>query len=313
MIYTLTANLAIDLFISTKELKPNYVNRTEYFETSANGKGVNVSLILKKLGIESVVTGFRGGFTGSYIKEEMDRQGIKNYLPEVDGITRINVFTHVVEENREYTQVNPGPGVTQKAKDDLLAYFSKTLKEGDILSINGSFPDGIDEEYLDALFNLMENKKVKVVIDNSSKIIPNLCKYKPFLIKPNELELCSWFDEKVEGPDQFISLSRKMIEKGVENVLLSLGKEGAMLINKDRVLKCNAPKGQVVNTAMAGDTLLATFIGEKIKGKTDEDALKKAICAGSSTAFSKGLTDFSDVDDLMNQVEAKNIGGGKDD
>lgn len=308
MIYTLTANLAVDLFISTKNLKPNFVNRTEYFETSANGKGVNVSLILKKLGIDSVVTGFRGGFTGAYIKEEMDRQGVKNFLPEIDGITRINVFTHVVEENREYTQVNPGPRVSERAKDELISYFSKALKEGDILSINGSFPEGIDIKYLNRLFDMSNEKRVKIVIDNSSKIIPDLCKYKPFIIKPNEVELCSWFDEKVEGTAQFINLSRRLIERGAENILLSLGKDGAMLINKDEVLKCNAPKGEVVNTAMAGDTLLATFIGEKIHGKSDEKALKKSVCAGSSTAFSNGLTDFSDVDSLMTKVEVIKMG-----
>ena len=111
MIYSFTANLAIDLFVETDRLEPFVVNRTNYTELTANGKGVNFSLILQKLGIKSIVTGFKAGFTGDFIENDINRYGLETFFPEVDGLTRINIFTKVVSENIEYKQVNPGPKI----------------------------------------------------------------------------------------------------------------------------------------------------------------------------------------------------------
>lgn len=309
MIYTLTTNLAIDLFIETNDMKPNFVNRTNYFEYSANGKGVNVSLVLKQLGIESVVTGFRAGFTGDFIKKEMDRMGINNYIPEVEGTTRINVFTKVVNEGIEYNQVNPGPEISENAKLDLLNYLKENLQKDDILTINGSFPEGVNQEYIEKICEIAMENGTKIVIDNSSNFVPKLAKYRPFLIKPNENEICAWFNEEVEDKDQFIRLAKQLIEDGFQNILLSLGADGALFINSEEILHANAPTGEVVNTAMSGDTLLATFISEKINNKSNADALKKSVAAGSSTAFREGLTDFSDVSDLEKEIKITYLGG----
>ncbi|MFM1538229.1 1-phosphofructokinase [Helcococcus bovis] len=307
MIYTFTANLAIDLFIETEKLLPNKVNRTNYFKCSANGKGVNVSIILENLGISSTVTGFKGGFTGQHIEDDLKKRNIKIFMPEIQGLTRINVFTNVLNEKKEYTQVNPGPIIEEEAKEFLKAYFEKKFQKNDILTINGSFPKGIDENYIFEICKIAKDRNVEIVIDNSSKFVINLCKFEPFILKPNEFELCSWFDENVKDEKQFIRLSKKLIKMGSKNILLSLGENGAMLINENLILKCSAPEGKIVNTAMAGDTLLATYIAEIYLGKDEEYALKKAVCAGSSTAFRDGLTDFSDVKNLMKQVKVEKI------
>lgn len=310
MIYSFTANLAIDLFVETDRLEPFVVNRTNYTELTANGKGVNFSLILKKLGIKSIVTGFKAGFTGDFIENDINRYGLETFFPEVDGLTRINIFTKVVSENIEYKQVNPGPKISESAKQKYIEFLSKNLKDNDILSVNGSFPDGIDESYIEKICKISQEKYVKLIIDNSSSFIKNMCKYNPYLLKPNENELCSWFNEEVNDIKQFIRLSKKLLSMGAQNVLVSLGGEGAIFINKDIIIHCNAPKGKVVNTAMAGDTLLATFVGELIKNASKEDALKKAVAAGSSTAFRENLTEFDDVDELMKDIEIKYLEGG---
>lgn len=312
MIYSFTANLAIDLFVETERLEPNTVNRTNYTELTANGKGVNFSLVLKELGIESTVTGFKAGFTGDFIEEEIEKQGLKTYFPEVDGITRINIFTKVLSEDSEYTQVNPGPKISEEAKKEFVEYLRQNLKKDDVLSINGSFPEGIDEEYLKEICKITEEKSVKLIIDNSSMFVKNLCKYRPFLLKPNEDELCAWFNEEVKDGEQFIRLSQELLRMGAQNILLSLGSEGAMFINNDMIIYCNAPKGQVVNTAMAGDTLLATYVGEIMKNNSPEEALKKSVAAGSSTAFRENLTNFEDVDELMKQIKVENLRRGNE-
>ena len=302
MIYTHTSNLAIDLFIETDELKPNFVNRTNYFECLANGKGVNVSLVLKMLGIDSVVTGFKAGFTGAYIEKYLVDSGFKTFMPEVEGVNRINVFTKVINEGNEYKQVNPGPEISENARNGLLDYFENILKKDDVVCLNGSFSEGIDKVYIEKICEISGKSGAKLVLDNSSKFIPELGKYKPYLVKPNETELCDWFGEEVGDENQFIKLSLELINKGFKNVLLSLGEDGAMLINQEEIISVNAPSGTVVNTAMSGDTLLATFLAEKINGKSDKLALTKSVAAGSSTAFTEGLTDFRDVEELMKEI-----------
>lgn len=307
MIYTFTPNLAVDLFIETDQLKANLVNRTNYFTASANGKGVNVSLILDLLGHESVITGYKAGFTGQYIEDDLRKRGFKTYLPQVDGLTRINVFTKVVEEGNQYDLVNPGPMIDDKAKNDYLDYLTTNIREEDIFTINGSFPSGIDKDYVEKICKIVNDKKAKLIIDNSSDYILNLCSYRPFLLKPNEHELCHWFDEKVKDLNQFIRLSKKLVEFGAQNIIVSLGSQGALFVNQNETLHVTAPRGQVINTAMAGDTLLATFIGQYLDNKSVEDAMVKSVSAGSSTAFSHGLTDFKDIDLLMDQVKVNNL------
>lgn len=306
MIYTLTPNLAIDLFIELDDFKANSVNRSNYCKYIPNGKGVNVSLTLKKLGIDSVITGFKAGFTGDYIDKSLKKENINTFLPEIEGITRVNVFTKVLNNGKEYKQVNPGPKISESAKEDLLLYLNKHIKEGDILTINGSFPEGFNYMFVEELASIIINKKAKLIVDNSSKFLPQLGKYRPYLIKPNEEEICSWFDEKFTDIKQIVKLSKKMIDGGFQNILLSIGEEGALFINKEKVLLANAPKGEVVNTSMAGDAMLATFISEKIKGSSDEISLVKSVAAGSSTAFTDGLTDFSDTEQLIEQIKIKN-------
>ena len=194
MIYTITLNPAIDLVIITKKLEPNIVNRTENFELQPNGKGVNVSFILKKMGIENVATGIGGGFTLDYITAGLTEKGISNNFLKVKEPTRINVFTRVIDQNREYKEVNPGPEVSEKVQEQFLKYLRTTLKESDTLIISGSFSRGINQDYLVKIAKVMADKKVKLVIDSSSKAVLDTLPYHPYLLKPNDQELASFFD-----------------------------------------------------------------------------------------------------------------------
>lgn len=264
MIYTITLNPAIDLVIITKKLEPNIVNRTENFELQPNGKGVNVSFILKKMGIENVATGIGGGFTLDYITAGLTEKGISNNFLKVKEPTRINVFTRVIDQNREYKEVNPGPEVSEKVQEQFLKYLRTTLKESDTLIISGSFSRGINQDYLVKIAKVMADKKVKLVIDSSSKAVLDTLPYHPYLLKPNDQELASFFDlnEKLDQ-EKIIKLARKLIDDGCKNVLVSLGDSGAALIDKNHAYFGNAPKISVINTAGAGDTMLGTFIGKK--------------------------------------------------
>ena len=302
MIYTCTMNLAIDLFIKTAQMLPSEVNRTDEAVYMPNGKGVNVSFILKELGIDSTATGFKAGFTGQFIEEELQKAGIQTQFVTVDGITRINVFTQVVATNEEFKLVNQGPSVTPEQEASLLAIVEK-MNADDILFVSGSHPEGITRATYEKIAKASEKRGFKFILDTSASFVPELLGHKPYLIKPNDEELAEWFGLRDISLEKIKECGHKLLEKGAQNVLVSLGEKGAILFTPTETIQVTAPTGEVVNTACAGDTLLATFVGSTLLGLSNEEALIKAVAAGSSTAFRPGLTDFSDVPTLMQQIK----------
>lgn len=306
-IYTCTMNLAIDLFIETDTMNPFIVNRTKDDDIQANGKGVNVSLILKMLGVTTTALGFRAGFTGNYIEDYLREKGISTDFIEVPGMTRINVFTQVNQTKEEFKLVNQGPEIP----DEKIQIFLEQIKElspGDYLCISGSLPRGVKPEILIEISRICHEHEIYLIIDSSYQEVMNCLLYRPFLLKPNEEELESWFGQVIDTEEDYLFYGQQLLEAGAQNVLLSLGDEGAILFTQDRILRGNSPKGRVVNTACAGDTLLATFLAGYLTNQSMEETLRKSLAAGSSTAFRKGLTDFSDVDELSRQIEIKEEG-----
>ncbi len=307
MIYTLTLNPAIDLFIQTKEMQKNQVNRTEKYDIQANGKGINVSFILKRLGLLNTATGVGGGFTLKHITQELSKNGIPNYFVEADGITRINVFTHVDSENCEYKLVNPGPKVADKYPKKLLTYFDK-LQPGDIVSLSGSFSAGIAPGIIVDLAKLIQRKGAQFVVDTSYREVLDILPYHPLLLKPNQEEVKGWY-----GVNENLSvanvarLAEKLVKDGAQNVLLSLGKDGAVLLNNKYIYYGNAPHIEPLNSAGAGDSMLGTFIAGLAKGTEPQINLRKSIAAGSDTTRNMWITDFKHTTQLETEIKIKEL------
>ena len=306
-IYTCTLNLAIDLFIETDTMEPFTVNRTKDDDIQANGKGVNVSLILKMLGVDTTALGFRAGFTGNYIEDYLQEKEISTDFIEVPGMTRINVFTQVNQTKEEYKLVNQGPEIPQEKVEVFLDQI-RNLQAEDYLCISGSLPRGIESTILVDISRICQERDVHLIIDSSYKEIMDCLPYHPFLLKPNEEELASWFGEIIDSEEAYLFYGHQLIKAGAQNVLLSLGSGGAIFFSQTKIIRGNSPIGKVVNTACAGDTLLGTFLAGYLTEQPLEETLRKSLAAGSSTAFRKGLTDFSDVKELSKQIEIKEEG-----
>jgi len=303
MIYTCTLNPAIDLFIETDHLKPEVVNRTNSYDIQPNGKGVNVSFILKHLGINNTAWGVGGGFTSSFIEESLRDKGIETDFTHINGISRINVFTRVLDSDAEYKEVNNGPEVSN---DKVTEFLQKvvTLTKNDKLVVSGSFSKGIPPEIIVEIAKMAEKQGFDLIIDTSYSEVVSAIKYHPFLIKPNDEELLSWFNQPdTDDISVLVKYSKELLNRGAQNILLSLGAKGALFINAEYVLFGNAPDVKVVNTACSGDTMLGTFLAGLEQGMSLERNLQRSLAAASSTAGSAGLTDFSDVDELMKQVK----------
>ncbi|ALB28811.1 1-phosphofructokinase [Companilactobacillus heilongjiangensis] len=309
MIYTCTLNPAIDLFIETDHLKPEVVNRTNSYDIQPNGKGVNVSFILKHLGVNNTAWGVGGGFTSNFIEESLRNKGIETDFTHIDGISRINVFTRVLDTDTEYKEVNNGPEVSADRVTEFLQKVA-TLTKDDKLVVSGSFSKGIQPEIIVEIAKMAEKQGFDLVIDTSYPEVVSAIEHHPYLIKPNDEELLSWFEQPVtDDINVLVKYSKELLKKGAQNILLSLGAKGALFVNAEHVLLGNAPKIKVVNTACSGDTMLGTFLAGLEQGMSLEDNLQRSLAAASSTAASAGLTDFSDVDELMKQIKITQLEG----
>lgn len=300
MIYTCTMNTAIDLYVAVDELKPDSVNRTHDEDYQPNGKGINVSIMLKRLGIDSVALGFIGGFSGKYIADSLQEFNIQTDLIEVEGITRINVF---INANEEYKIVNQGPTIGSNKLNQLISKI-QAIPAGSTLVVSGSLPKGVPESIIVDIAKICADNGVSLVLDTSVGTVNETLAYKPYLLKPNEEEVADLFQKAHPLSEvELIECGKKLLERGAKHVIISRGKAGALYFSKDNLLKANSPQGKVVNTACSGDALLATFIGKKMQAYSLEEALAQAVATGASTAFSRGLSDLSDIGELRKQVK----------
>ena len=301
MIYTLTTNPAIDMNISTMGIKRKEVNRTFDTVYSANGKGLNVSFVLKYFGLDSTVMGFFGGFSGDYIIKETKKKGI-NIIPTMieDEITRINIFLN--DGEGEFKFVNSGSFVDSDKQEEMLNVL-RNLNDLEYLTINGSLPPGIDPDYYDKILNICKEKETKVIIDISSPKLKELLKYKPFLIKPNHHELGDLFNVKLKGNDEIIEYAKKLKDMGARNVLISMAGDGAILIEENgEITISDTPKGTLVNSVGAGDSMVGGFLAGIAENKNIKEAFKIGVATGSASAFSEGLATRDKVEELLKQL-----------
>ena len=301
MIYTCTLNPAIDMFIRLDKLDYNSVNRSDFCELTPNGKGVNVSIILKLLKLDCKNIGFVGGEIGDFIDNGIKEMGIETDFVDIKSNNRINIFINLNGE-KELKIVNPGPYIDGKYQNELLDKIKKIAKN-DWLIVSGSNPRNIDDSFILEIAKICYERHVNLCMDISSSVVLECAKYRPFLIKPNEDELLSWFNDTKGDIEKYKSYSKKLMGLGVKNVLLTLGSDGGILFNSRETIVADAPKVKVVNTAGSGDTVLGTFIGNMIKGESTLRSFLKSIAAGSETANNSWLiSDFHNVEKMVSDI-----------
>ena len=304
MIYTLTLNPAIDYFLTVNdELMVDEVNRGHDAIFKAGGKGLNVSKILSLLNIRSRAIVLLGGFTGDFIRSEFEKdENIEVISVKVDGVNRINMKAHY--DHKALCINGDGPKADEKVKAALLEKIS-LIREGDIAVISGSMMRGFDENDLITMADRIHEQKGKVVID-MEKISPETLKRcRPYLIKPNLYELQILLnDENItkENAKEAIDTLRK---QGVEKVLLSLGKDGALLGDEEGFLYLVQPNTVLVNKVGAGDAMLAAFLGKLTETGNRELALRYGGAAGNAVASRLEDIDGSLIEEYLLQMSVK--------
>ena len=286
MIYTITLNPALDYIIRTQKFSPGEINLSQAEYTLPGGKGVNVSIILKQLGIDSIALGFIAGFVGEEIERQVKKYGVKTDFIKIENqISRINVkITTTLEE----TAINVKSPLINQSYIELLYKKLDMIKNGDTLVLAGRIPQGVKEEIYEEICKKVDKKEVRIVVDATGDTLVKTLKYHPFLIKPNQYELGEIFGIEISNQDEAIKYAKKLQQKGAQNVLISMGSKGAILIDengkayKRKALNTN----KIINTVGAGDSMVAGFIAGYELFSNYEKALQMGIAAATATASS---------------------------
>lgn len=297
MIYTVTFNPAIDyLVFMDKEPVFGMTNRSSREECFFGGKGINVSTVLKNLGVESTALGFIAGFTGRAISESVKKRGIiADFIELPEGMSRINVKLKAGEE----TEINAqGPDIPKEQLEELFDKI-RDLKDGDILILAGSIPASLSDDVYERILSLVDGRNVKVVVDATKDLLKNVLKYKPFLIKPNNHELGEMFGKELKTEEELFSHAKELQNMGARNVLVSMAGDGALLLDETGARhKIAAPEGKVVNSVGAGDSMVAGFIAGYLREGDYKKALVLGTAAGSASAFSSDLASKEAIESL---------------
>lgn len=299
MIYTLTFNPSLDYIVTVPRFTCGIVNRTTEEVIFPGGKGINVSMVLKNLGFENTALGFLAGFTGDKLKSLVEEKGIHaEFISVKEGMSRINVKLRSEQE----TEINgQGPAIGETDIQKLYERLEQ-LKDGDILVMAGSIPDVMPGTmYMDIMKHLRD-KKLKIVVDATKDLLVNVLEYHPFLIKPNNHELGEIFGVTIQEKEDVVAYAKKLQEKGARNVLISMAGDGAVLVAEDgTVYQSGAPKGKVVNSVGAGDSMVAGFLAGYLEHGSYEKAFRMGVCTGSASAFSEQLATKEEVLALLAQ------------
>ncbi len=297
MIYTVTFNPAVDYVVHVQDFREGRVNRTASEEIQFGGKGINVSGILKNLGLESIALGFVAGFTGQAVEKALVDAGIKtDFIHLPDGLTRINVKI----KGQIETEINgQGPSISCQMLDRLYQKLEQ-LCGGDVLVLAGSIPASLPGDMYEQILARLQEKEMDVAVDATGSLLQNVLKYRPFLIKPNHFELEEICGKKIKTQEDVCSCARMLQQQGARNVLVSMAADGAFLLDENGgTHRLAAPQGQVKNSVGAGDSMVAGFLAGWLKERDYGKALRLGVACGSATAFSERLATREEIETVL--------------
>lgn len=287
MVYTVTFNPALDYTVNTNTVTPDIINRASSADIHYGGKGINVSAVLTMLGIPNKALGFVGGFTGRELETLLNADNIScDFIRLEKGLTRINVK---IKSDREIEINAPGPEISDDDINKLMAKLGK-MNSGDYLVLAGSVPKNLPADIYDRILSKLEGKDINIVVDATGTLLTETLKYKPFLIKPNRTELGEIFGVEIKSGTDVENYASELQRMGARNVLVSLSKNGALLLDKSgKIHRIGGIKGTRVNGVGCGDSMVAGFIAGYTNTGDFDYALKLGNACGAATAFSEAL------------------------
>lgn len=304
MYYTITLNPAVDMLTKAENFSLGKLNRTKEATFVVGGKGINISILLNNVEKKTEALGFVAGFTGDFIKNELNKLGVAYNFVETKGATRINMKLKTETE----TEIN---GQSSDVDEKNIQDFFKTidnLTEKDTVFLSGNIIGGMTVDHFKEIAKKVSEKKATLVVDSNKELVLDTLQYNPFVVKPNEFELGEMFGVTINGVEEILVYAKKLQEKGAKNVLVSRGGDGAILLTENsEVYEVNVAKGKIVSTVAAGDSMLAMFVAKYDETNNYQEALRYASAAGGATSFSAGVGSKELIEELVSQINVKKL------
>ncbi len=288
MIITVTLNPAIDKTVTIPNFAAGEVNRIETLRSDVGGKGINVSKCLKELGCESMAAAFWGGDAGRSGEVQLRESGVESLPVFIEETTRTNMKI-IDEAQGQNTDINePGPLIKQEELEQLIRKLDESLKEGDILVLAGSIPKGISPDIYKELTARYKEKGVKVFLDADGESFAEGIKAAPYLIKPNIDELSRYAGEKLTDIRSILKAVKPLLQSGIEKIVVSMGAQGAVFIQKGRIFIASSIDVPVLSTVGAGDSMVAALAYGEEKGLDEKITYKLSMAMGAASVMCSG-------------------------
>lgn len=308
-IATITLNPAIDKSVAIPNFTAGEVNRVNWEQSDPGGKGVNVASFLADLGFCTSVTGFIGVDNASIFEKLFNQKNMADHFVRIPGRTRVNVKI-IDEVNKKITDINyPGQSPTEQDLIDLKKKIHNLVFDHDWFVLSGSLPNGIPTEFYAAVLKYLKNAGKFVVLDTSGEALRDSINEMPYAIKPNIAELEELLGRTLSTELDVLNAARTLVNTGIEYVVVSMGKEGAMFVSKAESVVAVPPPIDVKSTVGAGDAMVAGFIAAKIKGLSLEDCarLSTATAMGALTQLGPKLAETKVLESYMQQISVRKI------
>lgn len=310
MIITVTLNPSIDYILQVEDLALEETQRAENTFLYAAGKGINVSRVLTRLNIPNIAWGFLGGLNGERFTKLIEEDGINTNFILCENETRLNV---VITETKTHNQLRvsaKGPIITKGEMDVLYNKARKLPEDTEFLSFGGSLPENLPTEIYKFLIELIQSSGIKCILDTSNDALIHGIQAKPFMIKPNLYELRQIVkNDNIQTNYEIKKEASKIVREGVKNVVISLGKDGAILVNEFEIIQANTPEVEVKSVVGAGDSMIAGLIYALHNNLSNEDVIKYGVAFGTASVLTRGteLAHWHDIEKLYPKIEIVSV------
>lgn len=309
MITTVTMNASLDkaYFMKTRIVNGT-VMRIDSCRTSAGGKGVNVARVAALCNAKVQATGLAGGFNGQQLEALLDKDNIAHRFVHVEGETRccINILD---SEYGSTEYLEPGCEVSPREEQCFMEAYPEIIRESDVVTISGSIPRGVKKDIYARMITAARAMGKTVILDSSGETLKQGLEACPTMVKPNQDEIEQLFDVKVHGIREVLPYAEKIRDTGIPYVVISLGKDGALLVCGEGAFQGKPPKVEVVNTVGCGDSMVGAFAVALERKYGMEEALRYAVAVGTANAMSPGTGDFNpqNLEELFKQVTVEQL------
>lgn len=304
MIYTITLNPALDRNLWIERVNTDDSNRIQKEERYAAGKGIDVSRVLKTLGVRNNALGFVGGFDGEEMEGRLLNEGISCTFTKISGETRTNIVIYDLENKSQTIFSAPGPEIMPFELMRIVQQVEK-LESPEYLIISGSLPPGVHPEIYSKIMEIAKGKGSKIILDTDGAALKTGIQGFPDVIKPNVHELGRLTGAELKNIQEIIRAAQTICDNGTGIVLVSMGAKGILLVSEKEKYLAVPPQVKVVNTIGAGDSAIAGFVYGNVSGKTLPESLVCAVAAGTATTLRPGPALCTKEDFLALKPEVK--------